>query len=335
MKEKDEEMELDLVDPFVERMFMEEARQAEKQHSLSYIPSFFTTASLPFKNVHKTVFVRRGTNGVTLTLSSPKNVPFGKYGRLLLSVLTTHAVLSKEKGVSVNIEYTSMADLLRELQLPKQRGSDIREQLECFSNAAFIFDMRVKELKSPYLFKEIYGEGEYPKKDVTVTTYSTGNIRFTNGVQFKEFDDGSADLKYGYFKIILSPEFSHFCQNHAVPIDYSVYKEITSPVGKDIYAWLVYRNNAPIDAEKGLWIPRDRLVEQFMPLNEELGKLQQAKLESNNYNKIIGLIRDIKKNYYPDLKVDLDSQSGGITLYKSRTPVVKDDTRYALITSNI
>ena len=112
----------------------------EKPKQIGYIPSFFTTASLPFKNMHKTVFIRKGSQGVTLTLSSPKNVPFGKYGRLLLSVLTTHAVIAKNKDNQLMIEYASMADLLRELQLPKQRGKDIREQLECFSNAAFIFD---------------------------------------------------------------------------------------------------------------------------------------------------------------------------------------------------
>ena len=37
---------------------------------MSYIPSFFTTASLPFKNVNKTTFTRKGSQGVTLTLTS-------------------------------------------------------------------------------------------------------------------------------------------------------------------------------------------------------------------------------------------------------------------------
>ena len=41
---------------------------------LSYIPGLFTTASLPFKNVNKTVFTRKGSQGLTLTLTSPINV---------------------------------------------------------------------------------------------------------------------------------------------------------------------------------------------------------------------------------------------------------------------
>ena len=106
---------------------------------LSYIPGLFTTASLPFKNVKKTVFTRKGSQGLTLTLTSPVNVPFGKYGRLLLTVLTTHAVLSKEKNAPVLIEYNSLSELLKEMQLPRQRGKDIKEQLEYFTNATFAF----------------------------------------------------------------------------------------------------------------------------------------------------------------------------------------------------
>lgn len=325
MKKIDRDKEITVVDPTVSALFEIEEANTEKPY-MAFIPSFFTTASLPFKNVHKTVFVRKGSNGVTLTLTSPKNVPFGKYGRLLLSVLTTHAVLSKEKNCSVMIEYTSLADLLRELQLPKQRGSDIREQLECFSNAAFAFDQKVTERRQAYLFQELYEEGNLPKEDVLVTTHSTGNIRFTNGVQFKEIDDGSADNKYGYFKIILSPEFAGFCQRHAVPINYTVYKEITSAVGKDIYAWLVFRNNG---LDKPAFISRDKLVEQFMPVEEGASRNQA----DNNFYKIIDHIKTIKEKHYPELKVKIEQT--GITLFKSPTPVLKEDTRYALITSEL
>lgn len=298
---------------------------------LSYIPSLFTTASLPFKNVHKTVFIRKGSDGVTLTLSSPKNVPFGKYGRLLLSVLTTHAVLSKEKNLPVLIEYRSLAELLRELQLPKQRGKEIREQLECFSNASFSFEQKIRELRAAYLFKDLYTEKNYPSGDVQVTTKTTGNIRFTNGVQFQEIEDGSDENKYGRFKILLSPEFVGLCQKHAVPINYSVYKEISSPIGKDMYAWLIYRNNG---ISEPVYIPRQRLVEQFCPV-ESTDSIQRNKLTSNNYYKLVDILKEIKQKWYPELNISFDSEGTGITLYKSPTPVLKEDTRYALITSDL
>ncbi len=313
-------------DTSIDEMFaIELSRPTSKQ--ISYIPSFFTTASLPFRNVNKTVFVRKGSNGIILTLTSPKNVPFGKYGRLLLSLLTTHAVISTQKDSPVYLEYATLSDLLKEMQLPKQRGGDIKEQLECFSNATFMFEQSIRELKAAYLFEDMYDKGSAPKGDVTVTTRSTGNIRFTEGVQYMEVDDGN-DTRFGRFKIILSAEFARFCQAHAVPIDYSVYKDISSASGKDLYAWLVYRNNG---LEKPLFVPRKKLVEQFMPTDENSNRSQ----ESVNYKRLVEELKEIKEKYYPEVKFTISPDGSGITLYKSPTPVLKDDKRYALITANI
>ena len=54
MKKKTEKTELMAVDKSVVELFQEEElRNNSQKKSLSYIPSFFTTASLPFKNIHK------------------------------------------------------------------------------------------------------------------------------------------------------------------------------------------------------------------------------------------------------------------------------------------
>ena len=299
----------------------------EQPKYLSYIPGLFTTASLPFKNVNKTVFTRKGSQGLTLTLTSPINVPFGRYGRLLLTILTTHAVLSKEKNVPVIIEYKSLSELLKEMQLPRQRGKDIKEQLDCFTNATFAFTHKETSLKAGYLFKDLYN-GKYPKKDIEVTTHTTGSIRFTTGVQFQEVNDNVTEARYGNFKIVISAEFANFCQKHAVPIDYGIYKSISSAVGKDIYAWLVFRNNGLKDSA---FIRRDQLVEQFMPITDQ----QDPNTLNVNYAFIINQLKEIKKKYYPELNIDIAGSSDGITLYPSPTPVIKNDTRYALITSMI
>ena len=315
------------VDNSINELFDFEDKR-EKKIQIGYIPSFFTTASLPFKNMHRTTFKRKGSNGVTLTMSSPKNVPYGRYGRLLLSILTTHAVISQNKDKPLLIEYASMADLLRELRLPKQRGKDVKEQLECFSCAAFTFEQEVREVQSGDLFNDLYEDGKCPKKEVVVTTKSTGNIRFTTGLQYQEVDDGSGKKKSGHFKILLSPEFCDFCSQHAVPIDYEVYKDIDSPIGKDLYTWLVFRNNGLKDET---YIPRNRLVDQFIPVEE--GK--DPNLVNVNYARIVELLKDIKENYYPEVRIKFSEDGGGITLFKSPTPVLKSDPRYALITTDI
>ncbi|MCR4821504.1 MAG: plasmid encoded RepA protein [Treponema sp.] len=309
-----------------------ESESKDQQMLMSYIPSFFTTASLPFKNINKTEFTRKASNGISLILNSPVNVPFGRYGRLLLSVFTTHAVLSKEKKAPVVIEFDSMSQLLKEMQLPRQRGKDIQEQIECFKRATFSFVQKTEVQSQAYLFKDLYGPGEkIPKQDVTVRTTSTGTILFTEGVQFQEIiDSNSKNPRIGNFKIILSARFADFCQQHAVPINYSVYKDISSPVGKDIYAWLVYRNNG-LTNDKPVFVPRDKLVEQFMPVADD----SDPKIANVNYSRIIDQVKEIKEKYYPELKVEVDSSGMGITLYKSPTPVLKDDVRYALISSGL
>ena len=174
----------------------------------------------------------------------------------------------------------------------------------------------------------MYENGDYPKQDVEVKTKTTGAILFTTGVQYQEVRDGETDAKYGNFKIIISADFADFCQKHAVPIDYAVYKSISSTVGKDLYAWLVFRNNG---LTKSTFIPRDKLVEQFMPVTED----QDKNTVNVNYNFILEQLNIIKKKYYPEVKFDVSKDGSGITLHKSPTPVLKNDQRYALITSNI
>lgn len=327
-RKKIQETSLIPVDNSVFELFELDATR-EKKRQIGYIPSFFTTASLPFKNVNKTTFVRKGSNGLTLTLSSPKNVPYGKYGRLLLSIFTTHAVIQKNSELPVMMEYNSMSDLLKELQLPKQRGKDVREQLDCFTGASFIFEQRIEEQKQGYLFKDFYENGSVPKGDVNVRTVTTGSIRFATGVQYKEVTDcENKDTKVGYFKILLSDEFAAFCQKHAVPIDYTTYKEINSPIGKDLYAWLIYRNHSIKDP---VFIPRSKLVEQFMPVEKD----DNPNVVNMHYFHIIEILKEIKEKYYPELNLDISKDGSGITLIKSPTPVIENDPRYALITADL
>ena len=55
----------------MDEMFVVEKKRQERK-LMAYIPSFFTTASLPFRNVNSPVFIRKGSNGITLNLQLPK-----------------------------------------------------------------------------------------------------------------------------------------------------------------------------------------------------------------------------------------------------------------------
>ena len=84
-------------------------------------------------------------------------------------------------------------------------------------------------------------------------------------------------------------------------------------------------------ADEPVFIPREKLVEQFMPVGDDA----HPKQINTNYGRILDHIKEIKEKYYPEVKVTFDANGSGITLYKSPTPVLKNDTRYALITSDI
>src|SRR5574344_2276786 len=85
----------------------------------SFLSSPFISASLPLKDVNKNIFKRK-YNNISLSLASTADkVPFGKYGRLLLTILTTHAVLgastTQTTDGSVIVQYSSIRQLLKEM----------------------------------------------------------------------------------------------------------------------------------------------------------------------------------------------------------------------------
>ncbi len=293
----------------------------------SFLPSPFIAASLPLRSVKATNFTR-SYNNIKLTLTSASKIPFGKYGRLLLTILTTHAVLSESDG-QVEVNYSKLGQLLDEMELPRSRGGKIQEQLENFSKTSFIFEESIERTTQKILFKEFCEKGESTSGRIRVRKVSSGNIRFMSGFQYIQLDDGiKENAKNISFRIMLSDEFVRFSKGHAVPIDYTVYKSIGSDVGKDLYAWLIYRNNA---LTAPTFIPRQALINQFMPVSDKSKKGN----EKANYLYIIDQIKMICKNFYKELKIDISPDGSGITLHKSPTPVSGDDKHYVLVTSNL
>lgn len=319
----------------IEELFpLEEIKSHSKKELQyrSYMSSPFIAASLPLKDVKKNLFTRT-YNNISLTLTSDTKVPFGKNGRLLLSILTTHAVLKKNKpGEPVVLEYKSLQNLLDELQLPKQRGKEVKEQLECFSGSTFVFKEKRTKLSEAYLFEEFMPTEEQIYGKVTATLHSTGIVPFFESMQYVDLEDEKSNKKSIGFKIVLSEKFTQLSQEHAVPINYTVYKQIKSVVGKDLYTWFVYRNNSIKEGEP-LHISRRALVDQFMPVKGNKEGYESE--ERVNWNYLKEQINTIKDKYYPDLKVSINSTNDGITFHKSKPVIEGNDSRYMLVTSTI
>lgn len=301
----------------------------------SFLSSPFIAASLPLKDVKKNLFKRKYNNFSLSIASTADKVPFGKYGRLLLTILTTHAVLgantTETQDGSVIVKYNSIRQLLKEMQLSAGRSNDIKAQLEYFSKSTFVFEEKVETVIQKSLFKDFIEIDDNLKSDVLqAKIVSSGIIPFMEGMQYIELSDNGSEGKQFCITIRLSPAFVKFSKNHSVPINYTAYKNISSAVGKDIYAWLTYRNNS-IKPGDSVFIPSHSLVDQFMPVKEG-GHDNQ---ERTNYNYILEQIKTIKEKYYPELRVAINKDGDGITLYHSDPQILPDDSRYVLVTANV
>lgn len=297
-----------------------------------FLPSVFISAALPLRDNKKNTFVRK-YNNITMKLSGADKVPYGKYGRLLLSILTTHAVQQKNAADKENIilKYESLQSLLDEMQLPKQRGKDIMEQLECFKQCSFIYEeVKKTRVDCPSLFDDDDSINPFDDGKVIAEKVSTGLIPFFEAMQYVRITDKNENQKNMAFEIKLAAPFVRLSQQHSVPVNYTVYKEITSAVGKDLYAWICYRNN--YIGNEPLFIPRQTLVQQFMPVTND--KNPQAQ-ESVNYSYLKEQVELIKQKYYPELNVSFMKDGSGMELRKSPAVILPDDkVRYVLVTSD-
>lgn len=298
----------------------------------AFVPSVFISAALPLRDNKRNTFTRK-YNNITMTLSGAQKVPYGKYGRLLLAILTTHAVQVKNNNDgSVVLTYPSIKALLDEMQLPRQRMKDVMEQLDCFKQCSFIYEeVKTTRINYPSLFDDDESVIPFDDGKVIAEKVSTGLIPFFETMQYIRITDKTDIQKGMAFEIKLAQPFVRLSQQHSVPVNYTVYKEISSAVGKDLYAWICYRNNF-IEEGKPLFIPRHSLVEQFMPVTNENNPQIQ---EGTNYQRIKEQIELIKEKYYPELNVSFMKDGSGMELRKSPAVILPDDkVRYVLVTSD-
>ena len=312
-----------------ELISLEEIKKLSKEdpHYRSYMPSDFILASLPLRNVKGPSFQRK-MNNVELFITGSGNVPYGKYARLLLSIITTHAVLAKKNDRLV-IKYNSITQLTDEMLLPRQRGKDVREQLMLFSMSSFQFREKIKRRVSKSLFEEYKND----TGNFEAVWNNHGNIPFMNKISWIDLNDLDNKKKYVNsvgFSIELSAAFVELCKEHSVPIDYTVYSSISSALGKDLYVWLVYRNNC-LEKDGEIYVPRKALIEQFV----SSGKEDKDDSERVGYQRLCEQLNIIKEKYYPGLKLEIDKNGDGVTLYKSPAVIREEDKRYILITQDI
>lgn len=295
----------------------------------SYLPSLFIAAALPLRDVKSNIFERK-YNNVNLKISGATKVPYGKNGRLILSLITTYSVLNVGKSEKILVSFDSIKNLCTELQLPKQRGTEVLEQLELFSTSSFIYQ-GFTEITN--LQKSLFDDDDRISK-CKITEVRTGQVPFLNDLRYLKYEmKNGFELKGITFEI--NEKFAKLASEHAVPINYTVYKDISSAVGKDLYAWLCYRVNSFDKTNESILIPKESLIRQFMPINEKLDDDSKKALLSKNYAYLVERLKEIKENYYPQLNISFLKDNTGVMLYKSPRPVLASDKESFVLVTDI
>ncbi len=272
-----------------------------------FIASPFVLASLPLRDIKKGEFVRK-YNDVQLHITGYPKVPYGKYARYMLILMTTHCVLSEAKeGESVVLEYSSLQQCLDELMLERQRGKELKEQIEYFARSSFIFEQKIKKVNV---------EGK------EIENVMVANVPFMDYCSYTDVaeDENKRNLT---LKVIMGPRFVELCRKHSVPVNYSVYREISGSLEKDIYVWLTYRNHI-LGSDEVLEVSREMLVNQFNPVESN-----DSKQIINAWAYLRNKFEEVRSKWGAELK--LECGKNGIKLRKSMDVIMEKDRRYVLI----
>jgi Plasmid encoded RepA protein len=200
----------------------EELEEARSAGEVGYMARIVVQANLPHSDPHTMVFER--TNGELMTLRmtalSRAGLPYGTLPRLLLAWLTTEAVRTKERELSLG---HTLSEFLDKLELGRRGGARgditrLRAQMRRLFSTAVSVDYSDPHLDA---FESV------TIADRTVTWWDP-----------KRPDQGAL---WGS-SITLSERFFREVTTHPVPLDMSVLRSLRrSPLALDIYAWLTWR----------------------------------------------------------------------------------------------
>lgn len=198
-----------------------ETEEAKEAKALGYMARVFAQASLPYNQVNENYYIRNNGLIKLKVISDPEiGVPFGAYPRLLMSWITTEAVLTNSHTLALGHTLTGFMSELGLIPSGGKWGTIPRlkdQMLRLFSST----------ISSTYSTQERnIGLGLR-----VVTTYDLWwNPSKPNQSSLWEST------------LTLSKDFFDEIIKRPVPIDLRVLKAIKqSPMKLDIYCWLTYR----------------------------------------------------------------------------------------------
>ena len=193
---------------------------SEANPERGFMARMMALCSLPRTNPgNRLRYVRRnGPYKLGMTAGIDNKLPFGNYPRLLLAWLSTEAVRTQSR---VLVPGASLADFMRELGIYSSGG---REGTKLRNQMRRLFGCTVQ-----LTYKEENGE-------------AIVNTVIADSAEFWWNERKPDEPTLWDSKIELSEKFFNEIIRHPVPLDMNTLKGLKrSPLGLDLYLWLVYR----------------------------------------------------------------------------------------------
>jgi hypothetical protein len=295
-----------------------ESEDAKSAGALGFMARALVIATMPYKDPKVDAFTR--TNGdfrLRIVAGYEGGVPYGIYPRLLMSWVTTEAVI---KGSPVIELGDSLRTFLRDVLDLRSNGGGARGSSTRVSE-------QMKRLFGSLVTAQYTGgldKRGFTLKNVLIADDLDLDEEEMRGLDGEAGGDESqlwtpqGEHEAGQWRsqVRLSGRFFQECVTNPVPIDLRAYKSLRgSPLAMDVYTWLTYRMS--YTQRRSRPIRWESLMMQFGS-NYSTNDLGQA-------------VRDFKKAFLAALKVvrevypqaDLEVTETGLVLLPSRPHVPK------------
>ena len=196
---------------------------SEAEPDLGFMARLLALCSLPRTNPRDRLQYERSNGPYKLCMiaGSGKKLPFGNVPRLLLAWVCSEAVRTQSRELVLG---RSLYEFMRKLGMADRSGSARGDRARLKNQMRRLFTCSVQL---------VYAEGEH---EVVVSSFIAERADFWWSVRKPDAPvlwDSTIELGEKFFQEIIA---------HPVPLDMHILKALKrSPLGLDLYFWLVYR----------------------------------------------------------------------------------------------
>lgn len=243
------------VQEVIEAHLAMEAEDAKSAGAMGFMARALVVATMPYKDPKADVFKRENGNfRLRIVAGYEGGIPYGIYPRLLMSWLTTEAVLKKSPVIELG---DSLSEFLREVLELRSSSGGVR-------GTGSRVTEQMKRLFGSMVSVNYHDPSETNKKD-----FALRNILIADELRVDEDEanrlwDPQATEQAGRWRsqVVLNHRFYTEVVERPVPIDLRAYKALRgSPLAMDILVWLSYRMSYLRGSSRP--IPYEGLMGQF------------------------------------------------------------------------